>query len=44
MITVLKTIEDFLNRFAEKLEELKPHHFVSKSQAQFFKKKKVRTL
>lgn len=40
MITVLKTKDEFFESLVEKLEKLKTHHFVSKSQSQFFKNKK----
>ena len=35
MITVLKTKDEYFETLAAKLEQLKTHHFVSKSQAQF---------
>ena len=40
MITVLKTKDEYFETLAAKLEQLKTHHFVSKSQAQFLKQKK----
>ena len=40
MVTIIKPQEEFIEMLIAKLENLKMHHFISKSQGKFMKDKK----
>ncbi|KAE8748198.1 hypothetical protein FOCC_FOCC005036 [Frankliniella occidentalis] len=41
IVTLTLSVEDFVERFVNQLEDLIPHHFIYKAQAQYFRKQQA---